>query len=191
MSLPFQWDDGPEAGAWIASRLGPFGAALGHAVPLGYEGYAIVPIPWDEDEDDDAESPSITVTDALLDVLAPVTGDQPVHCGLWDGWGWLADAGEQIAAHQLERPAADPLELPHRRYHLWSGPLRSVLALRDDGAAPPSLIWPEDRSWFVGVPIYTNEIAVGGGAELIEAILADPRLAARRGSPDDLLDHDD
>ena len=32
------WDDGPDAGRWIADRLGPFGPSVGHAVPLG-EGF--------------------------------------------------------------------------------------------------------------------------------------------------------
>src|SRR3954466_9331184 len=43
------WDDRPDAGAWIADRLGPFGASVGHAVPLGYPAYAVVPIPPDHD----------------------------------------------------------------------------------------------------------------------------------------------
>ena len=30
--------------------------------------------------------------------------------------------------------------------------------LRDHGYAPPSLIWPQDRYWFPGAPIYTNEL---------------------------------
>jgi len=41
------WDDGPDAGRWIADRLGPFGPSVGHAVPLGYPAYAVVPIPPD------------------------------------------------------------------------------------------------------------------------------------------------
>jgi hypothetical protein len=39
------WDDGPYAGGCISDRLGPFGASVGHAVPLGYPAYAVVPIP--------------------------------------------------------------------------------------------------------------------------------------------------
>ena len=27
--------------------------------------------------------------------------------------------------------------------------------------SPPSLIWPTDRAWFIGIPIYTAEIAIG------------------------------
>jgi hypothetical protein len=43
------WDDGPQAGTWIADRLGPFGPGVGHAMPIGYPAYAIVPIQWDDE----------------------------------------------------------------------------------------------------------------------------------------------
>jgi hypothetical protein len=62
------WDDGPAAGGWIADRLGPVGASVGHAVPLGYPAYAVVPIPSDGDLIDGG---CLSVIDALLDVLDP------------------------------------------------------------------------------------------------------------------------
>jgi hypothetical protein len=213
------WDEGPDAGGWIAGRLAPFGASLGHAVPLGYEAYAVVPIPPDDDRR------ALPVVEALIDVLGPFTGDQPVHFGMWEGWGWwydtggdprtapgiavsvawpdghgrpaqaeidraLADAREELATRRVECPDAEPLDLPHRRYYLWTGPLRSATAFRHE-PDPPSLVWPEDRAWFVGAPIYTNEIAVAGTAAVVDAVVADPRLGARRSTPDDVLDGDD
>jgi hypothetical protein len=55
------WEDGAGAGSWIAERLGPFGGAVGHAVPLGYEAYAVVPIAFaDESETDYAPRSSPT-----------------------------------------------------------------------------------------------------------------------------------
>lgn len=210
------WDDDADAGAWIAARLGPVGTSVGHAVPHGYDAYAVVPsLPR-------ADDGAADTYELLVDALAAVTGDQPVHCGLWEGWGFLYDPGtdpryapgmgafvawddeapdpaeqrrardEALAAMALlrvERPAAPPLHLPHRAYHLWTGPLRAALALRHE--AVPSLVWPEDRTWFLGAPIYTRELAVGGPAHVVDALLADPRLAARRATPDDLLDIDD
>jgi hypothetical protein len=218
------WDDGPDAGSWIADRLGPFGPSVGHAVPLGYPAYAVVPI--SPDDDSDADRGCLPAIEALLDVLGSFTGDQPVHCGMWEGWGWwydtgadprtalgmaapvswpegaerpaqeqidraLAEAREELASERVERPDVEPLDLPHRRYHLWTGPLRSATAFRHQPHEPPSLIWPEDRSWFVGVPIYTNEIAVAGTTVVVDAIIADPQLSARRATPDDVLDGDD
>lgn len=228
------WDAGPEAGAWIAARLGPLGASVGDAVPHGYAAYAVVPLDRPDDDGDDAPT-DLDTLDALLDVLAPLTGDQPVHTGIWEGWGWLYDHGddprtargmaalvagrppgrwrlgrwrlgrrarteraahdaalaearERMAAERVERPAAAPLELPHRRYYLWTGPLRSATALRRQPSCPPSLVWPQDRSWFVGIPIYTREIAVGGTTATVAAVLADPRLRARPAMPATELD---
>jgi hypothetical protein len=65
-----------------------------------------------------------------------------------------------------------------------------------DGVPPPAArlavaVWPEDRSWFVGVPIYTNEIAVASTTVVVDAVVAYPRLSARRATPDDGLDIDD
>src|SRR3954447_3584125 len=84
------WDDGPDRGAWIRDRLGPFGPTVGHAVPLGYEAYAVVPIPPDDARTDRGSVPTI---EAVLDVLDPFTGDQPVHFGMWDGWSWWFGTG--------------------------------------------------------------------------------------------------
>ena len=218
------WDDGPDAGRWIADRLGPFGPSVGHAVPLGYPAYAVVPIPADEDAEGDRGP--LSVIEALLDVLGPFTGDQPVHSGMWEGWGWWYDTGadprtaagmgvsilwaegddrpaqeeidralavarEELAAERVESPDVEPLDLPYRRYYLWTGPLRSATAFRHQPHDPPSLIWPEDRSWFVGVPEYTNEIAVAGTTDVVDAVVTDRRLNARRATPDDVLDIDD
>jgi hypothetical protein len=215
------WDDGPMAGRWIAERLGPFGPSVGHAVPLGYAAYAVVRIRWDADPAGDRGP--LTALDALIEVLAPFTGDQPVHCAMWDGWSWWYDTGtdprentgagviwskdsrpaqeeidraraearERVARERVERPDAEPLVLPHRTYHVWTGPLRAATAFRHQPQDPPSLIWPEDRSWFVGAPIYTNEIAVAGTKQLVDAVIAAASLDTRRVSAKYHLDVDD
>jgi hypothetical protein len=222
LAVEAEWDEGPRAGEWIADRLGPFGPSVGHAVPLGYPAYAIVPIQWDEN-DEEARAPA-SALDALLDVLEPFTGDQSVHAGIWPGFGWMYETGgdpransgvgvfwspdeppptqqeidriraegiEAVAAGRVESPDAEPLALPHREYYLWTGPLRSALAFRHEAWSPPSLVWPDDRSWFVGAPIYTNEIAVAAAADVIDAVLADSRLVARTAAIDEILDIDD
>jgi hypothetical protein len=214
------WVDGPAAGNWIAHRLGPFGPTVGHAVPLGYPAYAVVPIPWDGHAEDTNEA--MVTLQALLDRLKPYTAEQPIHSAIWDGFPIWHPTGtdprdhvhlvpfwaegerpsdeqlarervlvtERAAADLVEEPETRALELPNRRYRVWSGPLRSPLALRHQGH-PPSLIWPQDRSWFLGAPIYTNEFALGGSEEFINATIATDRLDARRATPDDVLHGDD
>jgi len=218
------WDDDPSAGAWIEPLLAGFGTSIGENLPAGYPAHAVVPIP-DVDVPVDSLPDDLAWLDTLLAVIEPFTGDQPVHCGLWEGWAELYDRGadpriapgmavhvawpdgerpseaeqaaarrraqERLAELRVERPAAKPLELPHRRYHLWTGPLRSVTAFRGLIAAPPSLIWPEDRSWFVSVPIYSREAAVGGPEALVDAVVAADGLGARRADPSTVLDIDD
>jgi hypothetical protein len=186
---------------------------------IGYPAYAIVPIQRiDEDDDEDHR-----VLEALLDVLEPFTGDQPTHSGMWPGFGYMYETGEDPragtgvgvwwsgdgppptqteiervraegieaeAARRVECPDAEPLELPWREYYLWTGPLRSALAFRHQ-SFPPSLVWPEDRSWFIGAPIWTNEIAVAGTDDALAAVLNVPRLLARSATTDDHLDIDD
>jgi len=216
------WDEGPAAGAWIGARLGEFGASVGHAVPHGYDAYAVVPLRPHTEHADHLEDAHATLA-RVLDALAPSTGDQPVHCGLWEGWGFLYDHGtdpryapgmgalvgwdadeprpgadelerarasarEAMASRRVERPAAEPLHLPHRAYYLWTGPLRAALAMRALHSDPPSLVWPDDRTWFVGAPIYTREIAVGAATHVVDALVANPALAARRVAPHDTLD---
>jgi hypothetical protein len=90
------WDDGPLAGSWIADRLGPFGPTGGNAVPLGYEAYAIVPIP--PEDPPWANRGSVPTLQALVAVLGPLTGGQPVHFGMWDGWGWWYPTGSDPRA---------------------------------------------------------------------------------------------
>lgn len=218
-----RWDADPSAGEWIAPLLGEFGPTLGHAVPQTYAAYAVVPFPVDGEGDVDLEAAADRVG-ALATRLAPWTGVQPVHGGLWEGWSTLYDRGggvrssgtavvvawdhdgprpteaevaearraaeEDLLARLIARPAAERLHLPHRDYHLWTGALRSIAALQDT-VELPSLVWPEDRSWFLGMPIYTREAALGGSASLVAAVLADARLDARPAAPGTVLDIDD
>jgi hypothetical protein len=50
----------------------------------------------------------------------------------------LADAREHLAAERVERPDVELLDLPARRYYLWTGPLRSATAFRQQPQDPPS-----------------------------------------------------
>lgn len=223
------WEDGPQAGGWIADLLGPFGPTVADAVPLGHPAHAVVPVPVALPDDPQEDSGYVPTIEALIRVLASFTRQQQVHCAMWEGWSWfypsgsdprtapgmvakvlwlggyepsqeerdraLAEAREAMAAERVEQPDVRPLELPYRTYYVWRGPLESITAFPHHPHNPPSLIWPEDRSWFVGIPIYSNEIAIGGSDALIDALIdalsAAPGLETRRATRSDVLDIDD
>ena len=87
------------------------------------------------------------------------------------------------------------LELPAREHVLFTGDLRSFA---DDGwpaavpwadpdlveagfphpAQSPSILWPADRSWVVVTEVDWDSTVVGGSAERIAALCADPGLEA-------------
>lgn len=210
------WENGDAAGGWIGPLLDEFGPTLGHAVPRDYEAYAVVPLFVGEEG---ADRRDYRVLAEIIDLLSPFTPEQVVHTALWEGWGWLSDPGddarsvaasivfhagpndvdalrrarEEVARSRVVRPEVARLLLPHRDYIVWSGPLSSALALRhaDD---LPSMVWPDDRSWFIGAPIYTCEIALGADEHVIHALLDAPTmqaLGARRAERDDILLIDD
>ncbi len=74
--------------------------------------------------------------------------------------------------------AGPRVELPNRSYLLYSGEVSDALALLVSEHQTPNLWWPGDRSWCVATEIDLPCTYVGGSAELIDAILADPRLEA-------------
>ncbi|MFC7876598.1 hypothetical protein [Isoptericola sp. NPDC057391] len=231
-----RWDDDPSAGEWILPLLGEFGPTVDAIVPPVYAGYAVVPFPLDDDEPEERDvvpEGAYERLAALLEVFGPRTGEQAVHVGLWEGWGFLYDHGKdpatapgmgvylaveerprwwqrgrearavrsemrralaearaELADLRVERPAAAPLAYPERARFLWTGPLGSALALRRHDTLP-SIVWPEDRSWFLGIPEYTREAVLGGPADLVAAVGADPRLGARAAGPGTELDIDD
>ena len=112
----------------------------------------------------------------LVDVLANHTAT-PDRCwfAVWEGWGALPDELRQVPT----------FELPHRRYHLLSGPISAIL----ESAEPPpweqsaNLWWPEDHAWCVATEIdfMTTYLAVSTecfaelkGVPSLEILAADP-----------------
>src|SRR4051794_6054369 len=199
------WADGTDVGGWIADRLAPFGPSVEHATPLGYAAYAVVPIVPDDDGEPFETLRSLGPVLDTLDAFTgnqPVhtamwdgwswwyeTGTTPRPSGvgvLWNQDGpppspeeiarARDNARDRVARDMVEYPDVAPLALPYRRYYVWTGPLQSATAFQAWLHNPPSLIWPNDRSWFVSIPIYTFEIAIAGSDAVIDAILADAKL---------------
>lgn len=150
---------------------------------------------------------------ALLDLLARVTvggADADVVAALWEGYGWLQ--GGSAVAHvalgpdgaSIEHPppafppevmAAPRLDLPHRAYLLFRGPLAAVLPFVTTGelglwGQTPNLLWPADRSWCVATEIDLDSTVVGGSRALVDGLLAHPDLEAFEVHEDDSLAYD-
>jgi hypothetical protein len=87
------------------------------------------------------------------------------------------------------------LELPNRAHVLFRGDLAELRSPEWELAVPwrdrikegfgfepsaqsPSIVWPDDRSWVMVTEVDYDSTIVGGSAELIRAICADPRLEA-------------
>ena len=137
--------------------------------------------------------------EALCRVLTPHTPDGRCIIGLWDGWGWIhgAPAVSNLSASRDGSPPAPApvppgppdevrygprLRLPGRDYLLFTGTLAAAGALGHQVTATwfipqsPNLIWPPDQSWFVATEIDFDSTLIGGSAEVIAAVLADPKL---------------
>jgi hypothetical protein len=122
----------------------------------------------------------IATLDALGEVLAVHTED-PACCffGLCTIECWADSFGEdRLQGYPL-------LELPMGRDHIvLEGPLSAVDQIVDERRrGSPNLIWPADRSWLVASEVDFDSTLVGGGAALIEAIVASPALEAWRVEP--------
>jgi hypothetical protein len=110
------------------------------------------------------------------------------YFAVWEGQGWSHPpdwATEEALA------TAGRLRHPHRVYILLSGPLDTTLYDSDPGypysERSANLFWPTDRSWCVATEVDFDSTLVGGDADLIAAILAEPDLETWAVEPDDDL----
>ena len=87
---------------------------------------------------------------------------------------WVGFGGSAVP-HDLE----PLLRLPHREYHLFSGPLAA--AHTSYGGIPfhhqsANLWWPADHAWCIASEVDLAWTYVGGARRDIDALLADQRL---------------
>src|SRR5687768_12183975 len=113
-----------------------------------------------------------SLLDPLLEHLAPRT-ETPERCffAVWDGFGGSA----------IPRALRPTLHLPHRDYHLFSGPIGGARTSYSSVGfvwQPANLWWPADHRWCVATEIDFAWTYVGGPRSCVEAILADTRLEA-------------
>lgn len=177
-----------EPAEWIAPAVLPFdretSLRVGSVIPTGFDAYVridhghLTGIP-----DEDLQVEGSIPRDLIAPVVAVLRGctTTPEHCwfALWEGWGDVP-------------PVPGPLlHLPGRRHVLLRASLDAVTRplVHLDGSAgypqTPQLWWPRDRAWCVATEIDLPWTYVGGDEECIARLADDPRLRARRVSPED------
>lgn len=153
--------------AWIVRETRPTVGAVTGPVPQVFAAYATIHA--FEDQAIEAQER------ALVEHLALRSGTQP-----W--WLGLLDTG----AHDIVFDRVPKVTL----YWGWpyvlieAGPTEALSwrtgHMRNPFGVLPDLFFPADRSWFVSALWDDDWTGVGGPAELIDALVADPRLQARR-----------
>ena len=167
-----QWRVGTDADVGWIQRSTTIGLTIASAIPPVFAAFATVTVP-DRDHGRSAHMRS------LLRILSEESADTSWWLGyldtgtddvvfpaaprvtLYGGWGYvLVQAGPEQAATWRQQA------------HSWRAP-------------GPDLIFPADESWLVSWLWDDDWRCVGGPTEVIERLLMDPHLQARRVSVDD------
>lgn len=114
----------------------------------------------------------LAVLEPLVEHLARATAT-PDRCyfAAWEGFGDSPVSSSQPPV----------LELPHRRYHVFAGPVAGAttsLSAISFCHRSPNLWWPADRAWCVATEVDLAWTYVGAGRDVIANIVADSRLEA-------------
>jgi hypothetical protein len=120
-------------------------------------------------------------TAVLAGLLTRFTGtpEEAYFC-LWEGLGL-----EETDAW-WDRPMR--VRIPHRAYHLLTGPVAAAPVLPTPAWRCAALWWPADRAWLVGTEIDGYLTYVGGSRAAIDAVLSAPDLDAVEVEPSTPLD---
>lgn len=156
---------------WLESSITTFARNVASFVPGHFEAYGRISHPIEDGQAMVGRRPKILV-EPLIENLKPAT-TTPDHCffAVWEGFG-------DSVAHHFNEPT---LDLPHRRYHVFEGPVEASRTSFSDASfiyTAANLWWPADRAWFVSTEVDHAWTYVGGSRTLIDALLNDERLDA-------------
>jgi hypothetical protein len=199
-----------DAADWLRESLTTFAQSVASFLPGSFEAYARLYHPWQSGDGTSAAAPPTwgelaaaagvdrndpvacesliwspqrqfqvdvgslprAVSDPLVEHLSSAT-TTPQRCwfAVWEGFG-----GSAIP------PDLEPkLELPHRRYHVFTGPIEGALtsyAAASFVHQSANLWWPADHAWCVATEIDHAWTYVGAAQSCIRTILADARFEA-------------
>lgn len=148
----------------------------------------------------------------LIDTLAcHTTTEDNAYFGLWEGSGHFHSSGGirigiDEAGNSFSEPipvtpaaarlAAGPrLRHPGRAYLLMNGPLTAAHTIAELIGATPfplsgNLVWPADRTWFIGTEVDFDSTLVGCSRSAADDLLDHPDLEALLIGPEDSLRYD-
>ena len=151
--------------------------------PAGFETYARLrfirdPLrPGEQEADVDVaeDHPSdLEQSRRALHLLASFTSAaQECYFCLWEGY-----ADMPLPPEARDGPL---VELPHRRFALFRGPLHDIDSWADDfggghPVAPPAFVWPADHRWCFTADVDPHWAGIGADRAAITALLAAPGL---------------
>jgi hypothetical protein len=198
-----------EATDWLRESLTTFARSVASFLPGDFEAYARLYHPWQPDRPSAAPAPTWrelaaaagvdpndpvacesliwsperqahvnvgsvprAVIDPLVEHLRTAT-TTPERCwfAVWEGFG-----------DSVVPPGVEPtLELPHRRYHVFTGPIEGALTSHSAiffAHQSVNLWWPADHAWCVATEVDHAWTYVGAARSCIRALLADARFEA-------------
>ena len=207
----------PRPADWLRMSMTTFAESVASFLPGHFEAYARVYHPFEYDDDSAAATSSwrelsaaagadprdpaaaeafafrgvqgaqarvgrlpTALIQPLLDHLKPAT-TTPERCffAIWEGHGGLA----------VPPTLMPTLELPHRRYHIFAGPIEAIRtnfsAVAFDHQSA-NLWWPADQAWCVATEVDFAWTYVGGARSCIRTLLGDPRFEAVKTTPNAL-----
>jgi hypothetical protein len=195
-----------DAADWLRESLTTFAQSVASFLPGDFEAYARLYHPWqggkgtpptwrelaaaaDVDPNDPVACESLiwapqrqfhvdvgsvprSVIDPLVEHLRPAT-TTPERC-------WFA-VWEGFASSVVPAGLKPKLELPHRSYHVFTGPIEGALtsyAAESFVHQSANLWWPADHAWCVATEVDHAWTYVGAARSTIRALLADARFEA-------------
>ncbi|SCG69683.1 hypothetical protein [Micromonospora inositola] len=174
--------------------------------------------PGQSENDVEAEDWRTDQLPRLFELLAActTTPDECYFC-VWEGFANAGPVTDDDAAYagvdnledQIGRAAARPglaptsgaspsvlqapkVEVPHRAYWLFRGPLAEIGTWDTAEAWPgqcrldavePAFVWPADHAWCVALDVDPHWAGIGGGALLVNQLIADPLLDVVSADP--------
>ena len=193
----------PQAADWLCTSVTTFSESVASFLPGHFEAYARIYHPFGYGAPPGTDAPSWRELPAAVgvDLRDTATAEALAYCGAESGQARIGSVPEALIGplvDHLRRATTTParcffaaregfgnsavprtLELPHRRYHVFTGPIGSAhtnLSANLVGHQSANLWWPADQAWCVAIEIDFVCTYVG------ERGLASPRCSPIHGS---------